>query len=320
MGDIFHAHKALLQDASLLEEIKKELRTELVNSEHVIKRVFRRWERRFREMEEETFRQRGDDVADIGRLMLRSLTGIHAHILEEVPKNSVLVARRLLPSDTVFLSRRSTVAVVVEFAGPVSHAALLTRELGIPAVARIPELFNKIRQGDTLLVDGFSGDVTVNPDKKMCEQFRNRIEQCRVTQSRERECCHDPAETRNGVTVEVLANVGNSEDVQHAIGNGADGIGLYRLEQFYMSRKTPPSEQELQEEIGRALRPFKDKPATIRLLDAGGDKEMPFINLPSEPNPFLGRRGIRLLLAYPDLAQAQLSAMLQDPQIGMLVD
>jgi len=311
LADIFHAQKAILQDPSLLADIRKELEEELVNSEQVVKRVFRRLERKFREIEDETISQRADDIADIGRRLLRELSGIQAHVLEDMPENSVLVAMRLLPSDTVFLSRRSIKAVVVESGGTASHAALLTRELGIPAVAEIPGLLQRICQDDLLLVDGFAGKVAVNPDAETEERFRSQMQSQYNLRAKQQEGCHEPATTLDGVTVQVMANVGCREDVKLAAENGADGIGLYRLEQFYLSRKNPPSEEELIEEITHALQPLGGKPVTLRLLDVGGDKNIPFIETPFEADPFLGRRGIRLLLEYPELTKTQLRAIMQ---------
>jgi phosphoenolpyruvate-protein kinase (PTS system EI component) len=183
--------------------------------------------------------------------------------------------------------------------------------LGIPAVAEIPGLLEKIRQDDLLLVDGFSGKVAINPEAETADNFRGRAQiqaSRRVKQQKE---CHEPATTLDGITVQVMANVGCREDIQLAAENGTDGIGLFRLEEFYLSRKNPPSEEELIEEITYALHPVAGKPATIRLLDAGGDKKIPFLEMPYEANPFLGRRGVRLLLEYPELANTQLRAILQ---------
>jgi phosphoenolpyruvate-protein kinase (PTS system EI component) len=183
--------------------------------------------------------------------------------------------------------------------------------LGIPAVAEIPGLLQRIRQDDLLLVDGFAGEVAVNPDAETEGNFRSKVQRQSSRRAEQQEECHEPATTLDGVTVQVMANVGCREDVQLAAENGADGVGLYRLEQLYLSRKNPPSEEELIEEITYALHPLAGKPVTIRLLDAGGDKKIPFLEMPFEANPFLGRRGIRLLLEYPELANTQLRAILQ---------
>jgi phosphoenolpyruvate-protein phosphotransferase len=309
-ADIFRAQEAILCDTSLAKEMRDELKKELVNAEEVVKRVFRRWERKFRQINNDLLSQRADDIADLCRRLLTTLEGIHAHTLEEMPEGSVLVARRLLPSDTVFLSRESTVAVVIEFGGPGSHAALLTREIGIPAVGQIPNIRKEVQPDDILLVDGSRGTLTIRPDAATLASFKTRIEQCQVHSARSRKRCHDPAVTLDGVKVEVMANITCREDLEQALENGADGIGLYRVESLYLSRKILPSDQELFEEMMHTLQPAKDRPVTIRLLDAGGDKRLPFLDFPHENDPFLGRRGIRLLLDYPDLLYTQLQTVL----------
>lgn len=311
LANVFRAHEMMLCDSSLIREIRDELEQELVDAEQVIKRVFQRWEQKFHDLEEETLGPPTDDIADLGRRLLRALAGIETHPLENVPPGSVLVARRLLPSDTVFLSRRSTVAVVLESGGPASHAALLTREMGIPAVTRVPRVLNKIAPGDTLLIDGSSGTVVIEPDVATWRQFAEELNRQRAFSVSARQRCHEPAITRDGVTIRVMANIGCREDVELAVANGADGIGLYRIESLYLLRKVLPSEQELIEAIKETLAPAAGLVVDIRLLDVGGDKYPPFLNLPPEDNPFLGRRGVRILLDYPELLHTQLRALLR---------
>ena len=271
LADIFRAHQAMLSDTSLHGEIRDEVKTELVTVEQAVKRVFRRWERKFKEMENEQFRQRSEDMADLGRRLLRSLAGVSAHTLEDMPAGSILVAKRLLPSDTVFLNRQSTAGVVVELGGPLSHAALLTRELGVPAVSQVSDLVSTITPGETILVDGNDGAVIVKPDEDTDKCFRREIEKQRAMSVTVRKRADGPATTKDGVTVEVFANVGGEEDIERAVENGADGIGLYRIEHVYLSRQSPPSEGELLKYLQRALKAAKGKSVTVRLLDAGGD-------------------------------------------------
>jgi phosphoenolpyruvate-protein phosphotransferase len=311
LADIFRAHRTILRDRSLAEEFKDELTRELVNAEHVVQRVLHRWIRRFGGANKEAVVLRGEDLADLCRRLLRALIGIQAHTLEHMPESSVLVARQLLPSDTVHLSRKSTVAVVVAFGGPGSHAALLTRELGIPAVAQLAGELERIFPGDVLLVNGSSGAVTVAPDEKARARFEQEMERANTQIAQSRKRCHEPASTPSGIRVQVFANIGCQEDAVLAAENGADGIGLYRIEWPYLSRKTLPSEDELLAEIDCAIAPFNGRPVVVRLLDAGADKEVPFLNLPAEVDPALGRRGIRLLLEYPDLLNVQLRALLR---------
>jgi phosphotransferase system enzyme I (PtsI) len=309
MALIFRAHEAMLRDPTLVKELREELEQELVNAEQVVKRVFRRWERRFRAMPSDELRTRGDDVADLGRQLQQALAGIRTHVLEDMPPNSVLVATRLLPSDTVHLSRKSVVAIVAEFGGPASHAALLTREMGIPAVTHVAGASEAIAPGTTVLVDGFTGTVVVAPDAETQAGFEERVAAQRVSRAADRGRCHEPATTLDGVATTVMANIGCREDALLAVDNGADGVGLYRLEQLYLSRKALPTEDELLAIMHDTVEPLAGKPITIRLLDVGADKKLPSIDLRSEVNPFLGRRGVRVLLAYPELLNTQLRAL-----------
>jgi phosphotransferase system enzyme I (PtsI) len=306
---IFRAHEAMLRDPALTKDLREELEQELVNAEQVVKRVFRRWERRFRAMPSEEMSDRGHDVADLSRQLLQALAGIRTHVLENMSPDSVLVATRLLPSDTVHLSRKSVVAVVAEFGGSASHAALLTREMGIPAVTHVSAACDAIAPGETVLVDGFTGTVVVAPDAETRAGFAQRVAEHRISSAAAREQCREPATTLDGVATAVMANIGCREDAVLAAENGADGVGLYRLEQLYLSRKALPTEDELLEIMRSTLEPIAGKPITIRLLDVGADKKLPSLDLSSEVNPFLGRRGVRVLLAYPELLQTQLRAL-----------
>jgi phosphoenolpyruvate-protein phosphotransferase len=308
---IFLAQEAMLQDPALTDDLKKTLKEEHINAEHVVKQVFLRWERRYQQVDRDDIKQPSEDIADLARRLLLVLQGIHAHTLEKMPEGSILVARHLLPSDTVFLSRHSTAAVVVEYGGRVSHAAILTRELGVPGVVQIPNLLQHIQTGDTVFVDGDRGRIVVRPDeelkKKLYESVQERWSGAVHAQSGRQE----PATTQDGRTINVMANVGCKEDIEHAVASGADGIGLHRTEHLYLSRQSPPSEQTIVERLQEALAPLEGKPVVLRLLDAGGDKNVAFLNIEPEQNPFLGRRGIRLLLEHHDLLDTQLRAFLR---------
>lgn len=311
LGAIFEAHELMLEDEGLREEIHNEVERELVSATQALARVFRRWERKFHDMTHEVQRQRAEDVADLGRRLLREMAGVKTTTLEKMPTGRVLVARRLLPSDTVALPRRAVAGIVVEFGGPGSHAALLARALGIPTVAQIPNLMKAIGDGDTLVVDGFLGEVIRNPDAGTRERYHRRIKSVAEHLARAQQLSREPARTADGTAVTVLANVGWREDAVAAAENGADGVGLYRLEQFYLSRKTPATTPELVAELRATFAPVRDQPVTVRLLDLGGDKPLPFLKLPPEDNPFLGQRGVRLLLRFPDLLDTQLRALLE---------
>jgi phosphoenolpyruvate-protein phosphotransferase len=309
-ADILRVQQAFIRDPHLLKEIKRELESELVNAEEVIKRVLRRMQRRLTSMESNDTRDPGDDVADLSRRLLRNLSGHGDHALDNLPSGSVIVARRLLPSQTVLLSRQSVTAVVLEEGGIGSHAALLTREMGLPAVSGIADATKQVVAGSSILVDGTHGCVTVNPTPDTEEHFQKILAASRVRHDRACSRCHETAATSEGTSVRVMANVGCREHVRLARDYGADGVGLYRLEEFYLAQQHPPTEDTLLETLEVSLAPLKDRSVTVRLLDAGGDKLLPFLDMPEERNPFLGQRGVRLLQAYPDITQTQLGALL----------
>jgi phosphotransferase system enzyme I (PtsI) len=322
-ADIFRAQEAILLDASVAKEMKRVLETELLNAEQVVRTVFRRLARRFRDIDDEVLRERGDDIDDLSRRLLLSLAGIHAHSLENLPLNTVLIARRLLPSDTVFLARLSTVAVLAEFAGPAAHAALLARELGIPCVGGIPELLETTHTGDMVLVNGVEGTAVINPDAQALEQYERSLDEVR---NRKKEMVRvsliEPTVTLDGIEIAVMANVRSREDVELAMERGADGIGLFRTEPFFLSAKHFPSGKAFAKFLLDSLSSACGKHIDVRLLDIGADKNPIYLHLPPEPDPFLGRRGVRVLREYPELLEAQLRALLEVSQqisIGALI-
>ena len=322
-ADIFLAQEAMLLDSSVVKKLKTTLKEELIDAEQAVRKVFRLLARRFRDMNNEVFQERGDDIDDLSRRLLLSLAGIHAHSLEDLPKNTVLVARRLLPSDTVFLSRSSTVAVLAEFAGPAAHAALLARELGIPCVGGIPELLKTVHTGDVVLVNGIEGTAVINPDVQAFQRYERSLVKVRKrNETMAQVGSIGRTVTRDGIEVSVMANVRSREDVELAMERGADGIGLFRTEPFFMSVKHFPSDKEFAEFLLNSLQPARGRQIEVRLLDIGADKNPVYLHLPPEPDPFLGRRGLRVLLEYPELLEAQLKAMLkvsQEFSIGILI-
>ncbi|MDF1591665.1 MAG: phosphoenolpyruvate--protein phosphotransferase [Desulfobacterales bacterium] len=322
-ADIFLAQKAILLDSSVVMELKKTLEEKLINAEQVVRTVFRLLARRFRDMNSEILRERGDDIDDLSRRLLLSLAGIHAHSLENLPANTVLVARRLLPSDTVFLSRSSTVAVLAEFAGHAAHAALLARELDIPCVGGIPELLETVHTGDVVLLNGAEGTAVINPDAHALQRYEISLDEVRKRKETMAQVSpFGSTVTLDGIEVSVMANVRSREDVALAMEGSADGIGLFRTEPFFLSAKHFPSDKEFAEFLLDSLYPARGMHIDVRLLDIGADKNPIYLHLPPEPDPFLGRRGVRVLREYPDLLEALLRAMLEVSQqfgIGILI-
>jgi len=311
LSDVFTAHIAMVRDASLNDEVTREIRDELVSAGMAVKTVFRRWERRFHSMEAQIARQKGDDLRDLARRLLAALAGVRAHALENLPEGCVLVASRLLPSDTIFLSRCKASAAILEVGGSGSHAALFAHEIGLPCVAGVPGIVETIPPGAPVLVDADAAEVIINPTRAQEENFQAKLARRKQAGLQARARAHEPAITRNGKPIAVLANVGNADDTREAMENGAEGVGLYRIEQAYLGRRKPPDTEALVEEMRKTLEPAERLPVYIRLLDVGADKPLPFMESNRETNPALGCRGIRFLEQHPDLLQTQVDALLR---------
>lgn len=311
LAQVFGAHQLILDDSSLREELRKEIVENLVSASSAVKSVFLRWEKRFLMMESQIARDKSDDIRDISIRLRNALAGITVHPLEEVSYGCVLVTSRLLPSDTVFLAGRSTSAVLLEYGSTSSHAALFTRELGLPCISKLSNLLTIAPNSTFALVDADKGIVTFQPQQKQKDIFRKKIQDNEHAYVLARERAQYPAVTKDNVTISVLANVGCEDDTKKAMLNGAEGIGLYRLEQAYLGRIAPPDLDELLSETHQILDAMKHRTVCVRLLDIGADKPLPFLRFLAETNPSLGRRGIRLLLEYPELLKVQLRAVLE---------
>ena len=310
LAEIFRAHQLMLESLLSSNEFERELRG-LTSAAEAVKRVFRKWEAKFAAIQDETLRERADDILDLARRVLRQLEGADAFGLATMPAGSVLITQRLLPSEVVAISTRDVKAIVVESLGQGSHAALLTREKGIPTLAGLSGLLSQIHSGDEALVDAFREALIISPNPETRRDFEQRLENYRASLLTCKGECGKPAITRDGQTISVEANLAAHAGIDTVIENGADGVGLFRIEELYFARELPPSDEELFSELQHLVAPLREKPVTIRLLDIGGDKAIPFLRLPFESNPLLGKRGVRLLLDYPQLAHTQLKSLLR---------
>lgn len=311
LAEVFNAHHLMVNDSVIRDELRKEIIQNLVSASSAVKTVYLRWEKRFLLMESQVARDKGDDMHDISIRLQNALAGITVHPLDNIPDDCVLVTSRLLPSDTVFIAERKIAAVLLQHGSPGSHAALFVREMGLPAVTGIADLTSKIPNNTWALVDADAGSVTINPSVVEKEAFEKRVRTNElVFRTAVRKALH-PAITMDGVSISVLANVNCREDTEKAMQFGADGVGLYRIEQLYLGRSIPPTKEELLDELRETLKAAQSRSVYVRLLDTGADKPLPFLDFMAESNPALGRRGIRLLLEYPDLLRTQIEALLE---------
>lgn len=310
-ASIFRAQQIMLSDESVRASLLRELETALVNGEEAARRVFGQYEERLRNAGNETAAARSDDVADISRRVQMRMKGNAVSFGTRVPPGSVVAAERLYPSDTAVLPRNGVEGLVVEYGSKGSHLALLAAGMGVPLVSGIRGVLHALPEGERVIVDGDKGKVYINPSAETLAAFKRRIFQGKEVQSRERWLRNVPVFTARGREIRILANVGSPDDTKVALEYGASGIGLFRLENLYLSRKTFPSESELTRAVLDTVRPFENRPVVVRLLDIGGDKRLPYLDLPGEANPFLGRRGVRLLLHYKDLLVSELKALIE---------
>lgn len=265
----------------------------------------------FAGVEDELMRQRAADVRDIRIRMLQILLGREPLDLTKLPAGSVLVARDLTPSMTVGLQKDNIAAIITETGGKTSHSAILARALELPAALSVPGALEQIQDGTVLIVDGGEGLVLPSPDPRTLEAYEARRESCR-TQRRRLEAFRDkPTLDGDGKVYQLYANIGSVEDARAAAAASAEGIGLFRTEFLFMDRAVLPSEEEQYEAYRQVSALMAGKEVIIRTLDVGGDKDIPYLGLQKEENPFLGHRAIRFCLDRPDIFRVQLRALLR---------
>jgi phosphotransferase system enzyme I (PtsI) len=316
-AEIFAAHLMMVSDPEFLGAIRNQVTEQRVNAEAAIQDVVDMYVNLFSAMEDEYMRERAADIRDVGRRILRNLMGVKEVALSELAEDVVVLAHDLTPSDTAQLNRH-VLGFATEIGGRTSHSAIMARSLELPAVVGVSGLLSGIQSGDLVIVDGEQGRVIVNPTEEELKQYQQRKEALLQEKEALRALVDKPSITTDGRRVELAANIGTPKDAEGALRNGAEGIGLYRTEFLYMDRQELPGEEEQFEAYKRVAVAMGDRPVVIRTLDIGGDKELPYLQLPKEANPFLGYRAIRLCLDRKDLFTIQLRAILRASAYGKL--
>lgn len=307
-AQIFSAHALFLEDPSLTDPIEEEIRRGAY-AEAAVAEVAERVAGEFEAMEEEYFAARAADIRDLGTQILRELLGVGQPDLSGLSEPSIIVAYDLTPSDTALIPPGMALGFCTMVGSAVSHTAILARSLGIPAVVGIGEV--DATAGTTAVLDGDAGTVLLDPSEDEVASARAEIE--RQERERAEAIAHakEPAATIDGHLVEVVANVGGVEDAVRAAESGAEGVGLVRTEFMFLDRADLPDEDEQVEAYRAIMGPFPTGPVVFRTLDVGGDKQLPAVEIAPELNPFLGKRGIRLTLAEPEIFRTQLRAILR---------
>jgi phosphotransferase system enzyme I (PtsI) len=314
---IFEAHLLILEDEELLGEAYQRIEKEHMNAERAIWEAAEEFVQILAGLGDSYFQARATDIHDIRARVINHLQGCAMPELRHLNVPVIIAARDLLPSDTAGLDPRFVLGLATEQGGPTSHTAILSRQLGIPAVVGVRGLFAALHTGGqeavSVALDGSSGDVVIDPDAAALASYKVAQEQYRQRQQQLQTLRTQAATTPDGVTVEVAANIGRSQDALPAVEAGAGGVGLFRTEFLFLDRTSAPGEEEQLEAYNAVLKAFAGKTVIVRTLDIGGDKSIPYLNLPRENNPFLGLRGIRLCLheQYRPLFRTQVRALLR---------
>ena len=312
---IFEAHMQIAQDPSLSDGIKSLVESSHTNVVAATAQTIETFANIFLGMEDAYMRERGADIKDIGDRLMRNMLGMNPRGLSHISGEVILVAQDLAPSDTASLDKNVVKGIVTAAGGPTSHAAIMARTLEIPAVMGVGDIESFV-DGDKAVVLGTDGIVEMNPSDADWAEYTNQAAAFQEELKRLRESANLEATTTDGHYVELFGNIGKAKDAKNALTMGAQGIGLYRTEFLYMENDELPAEDVQFEEYKKVAQDMKGKPVIIRTMDIGGDKELKCLDLPSEMNPFLGYRAIRISLNRPDIFKVQLRALLRASAFG----
>ena len=318
-AQVFEAHLMVLSDPELVGQVKDAITSQKVNAEHALKEVSDMFISIFAGMEDNPYMQeRAADIRDVSKRILANLLGVKIPSPATIKDEVVVVAGDLTPSDTAQLNRQYVKAFVTDIGGRTSHSAIMARSLEIPAIVGTKEITSLAKDGDLIIIDGLSGDVFLNPSEEVVTEYRAKAEAFAAQQAEWEKLKDADTFTKDGHQVELAANIGTPKDLEGVIHNGAEGVGLYRTEFLYMDSHDMPTEEDQFEAYKAVLEGMNGKPVVVRTMDIGGDKELPYLPLPHEMNPFLGYRAIRISLNEPEMFRTQLRALLRASVYGKL--
>ncbi|WP_373897502.1 phosphoenolpyruvate--protein phosphotransferase [Haloimpatiens sp. FM7315] len=313
---VFESHMMLLDDPEFTGAIEMNIENSFVNAEKALQDVTDMYMGIFAAMEDEYMRERAADVKDVSNRILKNLAGVGEGDLGNVDANTVVVANDLTPSDTAQLDKTKVIGFLTDIGGRTSHSAIMARTLEIPAIVGLKDITQTVKNGDVVIVDGIEGIVEINPDEKTMKKYEEKKLVFEKEQEELKKLKNTKTVTKQGKRIEVVGNIGKPEDVHQVLENGGDGVGLFRTEFLYMDREDMPTEDEQFESYKYVAEKLEGKPVVIRTLDIGGDKQLPYLPLPKEMNPFLGYRAIRLCLDKKDVFKIQLRALLRASAYG----
>ena len=316
-AEIMQGHMMLLMDPMLTGEIETAITGESICAEYAIEQVCTTYADMFASMDDELMQQRATDMRDIKERMQRELLGLESVDIAALPAGTILVAKDLTPSMTAGIRPENVAGIVTELGGKTSHSAILARALEIPAVVAVPDLMSQVENGHVIVLDGSEGIVYVDPDQAVVDEFAAKREKFLKEKKELEQYIGKPTVTKDGVHIELVANIGKPQDLEKVLQYDGEGVGLFRTEFLFMDRTAMPTEEEQFEAYKAVAEGLKGKPVIIRTLDIGGDKEIPYMGLTRDENPFLGYRAIRFCLdRKDDVYRPQLRALLRASAYG----
>ena len=315
---IFEGHLMILEDEELEEEILDYLRSYKVNASVAASKIIDQQVEMLSEIDDEYLKERAGDIRDIGNRLIKNILGMHIVDLGDIAEESILVAYDLTPSETAQLNLEKVLGFITDIGGRTSHTSIMARSLELPAIVGTNDVTARVNTGDYLILDAVNNRVYVNPTQAEIDELKT-LEAKLAEEKAELAKLKDlPAVTLDGHKVEVVANIGTIRDCEGAHRNGAEGVGLYRTEFLFMDRDQLPSEEEQFIAYKEVVEAMEGRLVVLRTMDIGGDKELPYLNLPKEMNPFLGWRAVRIALDRREILHAQLRAVLRASAFGKL--
>lgn len=317
-AEIFESHLLILEDPELINPVRDKITAESVTAEYALNETATQFIEMFEKMKSAYLQERAADMRDVTKRILKHLLGLNYVSPSEISEEVIVIAEDLTPSDTAQLNRTYVKGFTTNIGGRTSHSAIMARSLEIPAVVGTKNVLSSVKAGDLIIVDGLEGNVLINPSEETVAEYRKKQEAYAKQVEEWRKLRSEPTVSKDGIHVELAANIGTPNDVAGVLDNGGEGVGLYRTEFLYMGRDKLPSEEIQYNAYKTVLEKMEGKPVVVRTLDIGGDKELPYLDLPKEMNPFLGFRAVRLCLERQDIFRTQLRALLRASVHGNL--
>lgn len=318
-AEIFEAHLMLANDPELYDSVVNMIKIDYVTADNAVNHVIEQHASVMESLDDKYLKERAVDLRDVGHRIINNIHGIVDVNLSELDEDVIIIAKDLTPSDTATMRKEKVLGFATDVGGRTSHTAIMARSLEIPAVVGTGNVTKQVSDGDIAIVDGNEGVVIVNPTEDVLKEYEEKRDKYKIRVEKLKELKDLPAVTKDGRQSMLAANIGTPNDVEGALKNGAEGIGLFRTEFLYMNRNDFPTEEEQFEAYKYVAEKMNGKPVTIRTLDIGGDKKLPYLNMPDEMNPFLGYRAIRLCLDEKEMFKTQLRALLRASAYGNIL-